>query len=234
VDDEPETPLSPAEEREVRRLLADARHTDPMPDEVAARLDRVLGDLAAEPGRRAPVTQLATRRRRVASLLVAAAAVVVVGIGIGQVVQTGAGEGDSASEAPAAGSADEGSQDGLAGGQSEGFDAGADAEPELGGLPQTGKLYRLRPAELSADLRRLQRTVASDGLVDADREPPAYRVAGKACESDAWGAGTFVLVRYGKVPAVLVLRRPLGDTQVAEVFLCGSTEPVRSLTLPAP
>ena len=49
--DEPTTPLTPAQEEEVRRLLAEARHTEPMPPDVVARLDRVLDDLADEPGR---------------------------------------------------------------------------------------------------------------------------------------------------------------------------------------
>ena len=39
--------LTPAEEQ-VRRLLADARHDEPMPDDVAERLDRVLADLHDE------------------------------------------------------------------------------------------------------------------------------------------------------------------------------------------
>ena len=42
--------LSPAEEDAVRRHLAAARHTEPMPDAVAERLDRVLVGLADERG----------------------------------------------------------------------------------------------------------------------------------------------------------------------------------------
>ena len=78
-------PLTPAEE-EVRRLLAEARHTGPTPPDVVARLDRVLGDLSQEPVRTAPVVDLARRRRRVGTLLVAAAAVVAIGVGVGQVI----------------------------------------------------------------------------------------------------------------------------------------------------
>ena len=40
--------LTPAQEERVRRLLADARHTAPMPAEVADRLDAVVRELAAE------------------------------------------------------------------------------------------------------------------------------------------------------------------------------------------
>ncbi len=95
--DRPEDrPLTPAEEERVRRLLADARHTEPTPDDVVARLDSVLAGLAAEAGQAgdqapvpepvvagAPVADLAAarrRRRRLTQVLVAAAAVTVVGV----------------------------------------------------------------------------------------------------------------------------------------------------------
>jgi hypothetical protein len=96
-DDDPT--LTPEQEREVRRLLADARHAEPIPGDVAARLDRVLTELArGESGLPTPVTALASRRRqRVVALLVAAAAVVVVGIGLGQVVGRHGGGDDAGS-----------------------------------------------------------------------------------------------------------------------------------------
>ena len=84
--------LTAEQEDRVRRLLADARHDEGVPDDVAARLDHVLAGLAdgtavderADDG--AGVTSLAAHRRRRASyLLVAAAAVVVTGFGVGQV-----------------------------------------------------------------------------------------------------------------------------------------------------
>ena len=45
--DRPDSPESEdlAEIAEVRRLLADARHVDPMPDDVATRMDDVLAGL---------------------------------------------------------------------------------------------------------------------------------------------------------------------------------------------
>jgi hypothetical protein len=61
---------------------------------------------------------------------------------------------------------------------------------------------------------------------------PAASFAG--CRSARWGEGAFVPVRYGRAPAVLVLRRAAGETQVADLFLCGDPDPVRSVTLPAP
>ena len=70
------SPAGPAdgltpEQEEVRRLLADARHAGPMPDDVVDRLDQVLAGLATDPDEdpddrdatpAAPVVSLASRR----------------------------------------------------------------------------------------------------------------------------------------------------------------------------
>jgi hypothetical protein len=224
--------LTPAEE-EVRRLLAEARHTGPPPPDVVARLDRVLDDLSRETDHAAPVIDLARRRRRAASLLVAAAVVGVVGIGVSQVVNSQGGA-DTATSGAA-----ERAEQGAEPRQSKG---GSDAA-ESGGEP-------VAPAPQAtqdkADLIELRRNRLADGLVVArrglssfdskvlDGPASADRAAGAACGADAWGRGRFVPVSYGGTPAVVVFRRPVGDTQVAEVFLCGSAEPVRSVTLPAP
>jgi hypothetical protein len=108
--DEPRS-TPPPDDAAVRRLLASARHDEPVPADVAARLDSVLarleaGESVAGPrGSRAKVVELtAQRRRRVASLLVAAAAVVVLGVGLGQVVD-GFGSAGSRSATDAAGDA---------------------------------------------------------------------------------------------------------------------------------
>lgn len=98
----PDANLTPEQAADVRRLLAEARHTDPMPDLVAARLDRVLAQLADGDGSHDPVRvdELASRRRRRAStLLVAATAIVAVGVGLGQVVDRAGGGGGSADSA---------------------------------------------------------------------------------------------------------------------------------------
>lgn len=235
-----ETPLTGAE-REVQRLLASARHTDPLPAEVAARLDGVLAGLAAAdppldgpPHDPAPVTDLDVhrRRRRVTSLLVAAAAVVVVGVGLNQVIDRA---GDSATS-------DEGSAaDAPAASQEDAGSAGSGAQParpEKDGTFRARKqVAEVRPESFDSDVLRLQRLVApyngGDALT-ADGVQPGDLAAGAACRSSTWGSGTFVPVSYGGSPAVLVLRRPQGDTQVADLYLCGATTPVRSVTLPAP
>jgi len=238
--DEPETPLTPDQDQEVRRLLGEARHTEPMPPDVVARLDRVLDDLADEPSRRAPVVHLARRRRRVASLLVAAAAVVVVGIGIGQVVGTSGSGGDA--DSAASGEAEDQGDTPLSDGAG---DSAENAAPEREQGADTlgeesfvsGKLFKLRPDELSADLARVQLYVDSGDLAAAPTDTAAarvYRKVSRACRSGDWGSGAFVPVKYGSQPGVVVFRRPLGDVQVADVYLCGNPDPVRSLTLPAP
>lgn len=86
MSDDPELP--PEQEARLRRLLAQARESEPVPVDVAARLDRVLEQLGAEepdPEAGRTVVELTSRRRRrVRALLMAAAAVVVVGVGVGQ------------------------------------------------------------------------------------------------------------------------------------------------------
>ena len=230
-----EEPLTP-EEEEVRRLLADASHTGGTPPEVVARLDRVLDDLAQEPARTAPVVDLARRRRRAASLLVAAAAVVVIGVGIGQVINPqGGSESTTAEESGAQ------ADNGLGAAEGESKSGGQDSASNDAPVPTTpteakSRLLTLRRDHLAEDLRVITRSELADAVEQQYRAPAgsADRAAGAACGADHWGRGRFVPVSYDGAPAVVVFRRPVGDTQVADVFLCGSEEPVRSVTLPAP
>ncbi len=79
-------------ESQVRRLLREARHDEPMPVEALERLEHALAveAEAAAAGRpaSAPVLPLAHRRRRRAvALLVAAVAIVVIGVSVGQVLR---------------------------------------------------------------------------------------------------------------------------------------------------
>jgi hypothetical protein len=226
-------PLTP-EEEEVRRLLAEARHTGPTPPEVVARLDRVLGDLAQEPDRTAPVIDLARRRRRVASLLVAAAAVVVVGVGLGQVMGPQSGP-DSTTAGESGAQADNGlgAEQGPSKAGGEGTTSSDGPAPVTGDAQEKAGLVELSRQHLAEDLTvaRRQRELNSQAY---SGPRSAARAAGAACAADSWGRGRFVPVSYGGTPAVLVFRRAVGDTQVADLFLCGSEEPVRSVTLPAP
>ena len=116
-DPELDPDVTPEQEARLRRLLARARHDEPVPDDIAARLDRVLEQLGSEEaapgpadgrgqsdsagsttaapgphGRDAELVALASRRRRRVGVLLAAAAVVVVGlVGVGQLIDPEAG-----------------------------------------------------------------------------------------------------------------------------------------------
>ncbi|GAW48071.1 MULTISPECIES: hypothetical protein [unclassified Nocardioides] len=248
---EPED-LTPDEEQ-VRRLLADARHTEPLPDDVAARLDAVLADLRDEdPSDPVPVTVVqqpadlaAARRRRrnVRSWLVAAAAVVVVGIGINQVTHLDVSADDSGSSADA-GPAAAGNQ--LQSGP-EDAPASSGATQDYSSMP-SGAPVRLDPDRFGAQVSRLRDTEfarvtgtagALSGSASAESPLPdalsdrhdAYE---DTCPTTGWGRGRAVPVRYDGRPGVLVLRPVRGDTQIVDLFLCGSDHTERSITLPAP
>ncbi len=262
--DRPEDrPLTPAEAERVRRLLADARHTEPTPDDVVARLDAVLAGLAAEGAgnsadggadeatdgatdgatgtapARTPVADLAAarrRRRRVTQVLVAAAAVTVVGVA-GPQLLGGAGDMMSAeSESSTAG--DTGSADDAAGG------AGPESatQPDGAGSPEdlTGEEARglaaapeLTGESLPRQALRLQRAGPAP---EAAYEESAGKAALRACRDGAtWGSGRRVPVTYDGADAVLVYRPPADGTQQVVLFLCGdNSAPTRTLTLPAP
>ena len=233
---DPEQPeLSAAEEARIRALLAGAKHDEPMPDAVVARLDRVLAGLAEESAEQPPlatVVPLAERRRRATRMLVAAAAVVVAGVGLGQVVSHQGGVLEDSSGGSAGANAPERSSLGAGtdGKELSGGSAGGGAE-----LPQPPSdsvngvsAYKVRPRHFAQDTRRVQ-SFSDSASMDTASNPRAF-----GCVRGHWGAGTYVPVEYGRSPAFLVLRRHTGDSQVADLFLCGSDAPVRSITLPGP
>ena len=231
--------LSPDQEAHVRRLLADARHDEPTPDHVVARLDRVLADLAGEPARTATVVRLADRRRRAATFLVAAAASVAAVIGVGQLISTtdvaGGDAESSAAEAPAA---DVEEPEGVAG-----------AEGGARGLVEQNRVapYSVQSDDFARDADALQSTASAlmDGAyvnrdynqesAEEELDGDLSRVRGRTvCEPGAWGQGGYVAVVYDGAEGWVVLRRPQGDTQIVDLFLCGSEAVVRSVTLPYP
>jgi hypothetical protein len=234
---DPARDLTPDEESRVRGLLADARHTEPMPDDVVARLDRVLTGLAEEPAREAAVVRLADRRRRATRLLVAAAAAVVVGFGGSQVIGgLGGGAADNASsgaeEEPAAESADD--PNGVSG-DTDGEVEGEPSGPE-NDAPNAlqDRLARIRPDSFAADTQELRDAARNYALTAQQAQRGGSAASLDVCTTGAWGAGRYVAVRYSGDPGWIVFRRPQGTTQVADLFLCGSELASRSLTLPYP
>lgn len=121
---------------ELRGLLAGARATSAVPDDVAARLDATLADLVADRGPQEPettVTPLRRRSRLAPRLLVAAAAVVFVGaggVGLSQVLSGSST--DSASDTGGVATSADGARDDAAGSESAPEDAPSAPQP-LGG-----------------------------------------------------------------------------------------------------
>ncbi|MEP9362988.1 hypothetical protein ABLE68_08505 [Nocardioides sp. CN2-186] len=239
----PDPEPTPAEEQ-VRRLLADARHTEPLPDDVAARLDGVLADLRDEPDpRRAPaVSDLATarRRRNARTWLVAAAAAVAIGIGINQLDLSGSSQDDSgaassADQAEAGGSADFSAKPPAASSPAPDdapMDSAGSGALSADGLFSLRPLLRLDPDRFGAEVRRL-RGSGVNGLTESQTPAGRNMHLTKSCTVPD-GPGRLVAVRYDGERGVLVYRPVEGDTQVVDLFLCGSDDPTRSITLPAP
>ena len=238
---EPNTPeLTPAQEQAVRRRLASARHTDPMPGAVADRLDRVLVGLADErtPGASVlpvvrPVTDLAARRRRRgAQLLVAAAAVVVAGVGIGQL--------SSPSSDDAGGDAASSAQDNDA--MERGPTRGSDDEPAPQASPTAptqgeeaaiSLLPEIRPGHFRADVAKPPQAASE---TTADQSLAKRMAVLAACPVAAKGERTLV-VTYGGDLAELVYRAPTDDGQRVDLYRCVGRDDVsgyvRSVVLPS-
>lgn len=230
--------LTPEQEAEVRRLLADARHTEPTPEAVVARLDRVLADLAGEPAREATVVRLADRRRRAATMLVAAAASVVAVIGIGQVLSP-SGEDTATSAESAADESDTGAVP-----ESLAEDAPAEEDQAGGEAADVEQVrpYSLRSEGFADEARDLRLDTLASALQDSDVtsgygafDRRLARTKDRAvCAPGDWGRGGYVAVVYDGAEGWVVLRRPQGETQVVDLFLCGSESVIRSVTLPYP
>jgi hypothetical protein len=222
--------LTPSEEQ-VRRLLADARHDEPVPADVADRLDRVLADLQREDRRTPAAIDLAARRRRrvARNALVAAAAVVVLGVAISRVDLSGQDAGGSAdsgsASAPEAAARD---------------DAGGDVSDDLERLVE-GRPLVLSSEAFDRQVRRLSvhpvpaslAQIPSEEGYSADANKDLGSAAARPrCNDPGWGAGTRIKVRYDSQRGVLVLRPPVGDSRVADLYLCGDSDPTRSTTVP--
>jgi hypothetical protein len=54
------------------------------------------------------------------------------------------------------------------------------------------------------------------------------------CSTVPTGDGEVLGASYERAPAALVYRRPSDSSQVVDLYVCGTSRPVRSTTLPAP
>lgn len=239
--------ITPEQQARLRRLLADARHGEPIPVDVAARLDRVLEQLGAQDDD-PPVPVHSGRRRWIGrGLLAAAAAVVVAGIGVGIARHPAGGSADSsaasadstgatgdaaAPKAEAGGAADRlrtsaagrgaSSSESRAQGTGQGLLSAPSAASVLRRIHDRGNPVPLTHTGFARQVRGAQETA----------RPAADRGDPWVCEPAAWGRGRLVAAAYGGSPAVLVYRPVRGDTQVVDLLRCGTAEVVRSATLP--
>ena len=229
--DLPET----AEVAEVRRLLAEARHVEPMPADVVSRMDEVLAGLAeppsSQPAERDGVVLIdAHRRRRVAALLVAAAAIVVGGVVIAPHTQHG-GPPSASSQADASGGGAPKSApgDGLvpqSNDDSQNGTNGGDKAQSAHPLRMRDGRVVVRPRRFSTDALR------SRELLDAATADEFALKALRGC-TDVPTHADLVAAEYQRAPAALVYRHARGGSQVVDLYVCGSPRPVRSTTLPA-
>lgn len=231
--------LTSTEEEAVRRQLAAARHTEPMPADVAGRLDDVLAGLQAARAERAEapesnVVPLASRRRhRIAQGIVAAAAVVAVGVGVTQVLgNMGGGSDDQAGNAPAPASSDDA-------GDNSGYSR---EEAPNGSSPMPGELHSLnkdwatapavRSASFQSDVARLASGHPAGAESDSSRT--LTRLSPR-CGPTTPPAGYDALrVRYDGQPAILAFRDPVDGKQRVDLYLCATGVRERSATIDQP
>jgi hypothetical protein len=242
--------LTSADETRVRRLLADARETAPMPAEVVARLDGVLADLRASEAsaavtaavteaadepvrgeRTAVVVPISRWRKRIAGGLVAAAATVLGVAVVPQLVSGGGGqtasEGDAASQAEDSG-ADESGADTpeSAPGATTQKEGPASVEPPEAFASE--QLDELDVASLTrAELRRTALNLRSGKTARTQDSAAA------PCGTAAAGARV-VPVRYDGAAAALVYLPVTGARQPVELWTCPGPDVVETFTLPAP
>lgn len=237
-------------EEQLRALLAEARLDEPMPADVAARLDGVLADLGAD--RAAVATPLpdraAARRRRRRSLVLAAAAAVAIGVGGTQVDLSGGGGADSGVTAHDGGAA-RSQTESQTESQAESY---PESQPEsqadsAGAATLAAAPVALRSGSFERDVRHYLSPLSSgdlsvprpDRLTKDERAARSGRgtmtspYAASCSRVDA-GRGRQLPAEYDGRPAVLVLRPAAAGVRRVDLYLCGSAEPVRSTSVPAP
>ncbi len=236
--DEPDALHPQPDADAVRRLLADARHTGPMPDDVVDRMDAVLADLAGQSGRargarrrshpcdrRLPRRPASSprgrdarcrsrhrggwRRRRPAPAR------------LQQPVEPLGRE-------PRGGPLGSSS----AGGRRVRPDAPQANRGDLtaGAAQIRGGRLLVRPQHFTAD------ALAGRRVLESRTPPSAYELLSRSASScgGPGAGGERVRATYQRAPAVLVFHAPGSSSQVVDLYLCGSSSPVRSATLPSP
>lgn len=234
--------LTPGQSEEVRRLLAGARHGEPIPDEVALRLEETLASLSREraetataPASPPPIDLGARRRRRITTGLLAAAAVTVVGFTVPPLLSSNSnGSSAESSAADSAGSEPTGSE---GAGTSESDAAAPDpspTDPREDSLPLAdADAGTVRPRSFDRDVARI---VESEPRA-LQRTEPMTPLPDWCPVRSAWGEGTLLPVQYvvgtdAATRAVLVVRPAADGEATTDLFVCGEDEVLRSTTVP--
>ncbi len=238
-DPETSSGLSAPEEARLRRLLADARHTAPMPDDVVGRLDDVLARLAVEepvvprvvePEHPDPAVasldarRRRTLRRRVAGGLLAAAALVVGGVAVPQLLS-----------GTMSGSADSMTGD-NAGPEAEGAEAPQAATGDPRAVATFPALEDL-PTANAEDPSTWDGYLSEESLTRIETEARSASSFPLACRDAAWGAGRKLPIVFGtgnqREPGVAVVRGTTSEGRTAvDLFVCGRPDPVGSVEVP--
>jgi hypothetical protein len=204
---------------EIRRLLSEARVTDPVPADVAARLDASLASLREEriaEGRAANVVQL---RRRITRVLVAAAVVVVVGggaVGIANLPRTGSGDSNASADSAGSSTLDQGSAE-----------KSVPQAPSPTGVPGAvaKTLPRLTTARFGTGVSRLMR--ATYGTLDT--RLPQGDTPQPAAPSDQLVQGYLAPL----APPVTVAPTPVDGSLRDDALACPGPEAPDAVTWPA-
>ncbi len=228
-DDETDRPELDA----VRRLLADARHTDPIPADVADRMDAVLAGLSQEaPDEADTVADVVAldprRRRRASGLLVAAAVIVVGGVVAAQQLAQGPGAPQTAGGAPDRMSA--GANSGAHGPEVTSPAPQANGSTAAPLHTRDGRVL-VRTRHFSADA--LAGREVLNGSFNGTTDSLQLKRVSRSCVPTPAGSQV-VRATYERAPAALVYHPVAGTTQIVDLYVCGSSRPIRSVTLPTP
>ena len=227
---------------ELRALLADARSTEPVPADVAARLDDTLAALQEE--RRAETVVVPLRgRRAVGRFLVAAAAVVVIGaggVGVANLAQNGSNNAASSADKAASGAAGEAATNGpvapqdLAGStspaptpRSQLSDLKATSLPQFTTSRFAQQAAAFDPASgdfstNTTDSDKAYQSARSPSVSDA---PTAVSGQAAACTGPSLPDTTSFPILLDGHDAVLVVHKVVDGTQEVDAWSCdGKTE----------
>ncbi|MDO7868203.1 hypothetical protein [Nocardioides jiangxiensis] len=233
--------LTPDQTDAVRRSLRAARHEEPLPDDVAARLDERLAGLVAErsagaPADVAPVVPL--RRRRWPAVLAAAAALTAIGLGGTQLLHRG-DHADSLTTADRAEATAPSPSSRAGAGNVDG------ALDNLGGQMQLAITPEIRADLARAGIRHVRplptgdpalSSVAKDAAPTAPQEdarvPSAYAASAAACGAtlpDDLPDGSRIFSGVRDAEPVLIVLRPEIAATLVTAYPCDGGVPT---TLP--